>query len=65
MLRVMRNHRRAAYGAAVGYEGVSTAPVPLDDESCTDKDLVTHARQAWDKPSISVKPMATAMPSQR
>ena len=31
MLRVMRNHRRAAYGAAVGYEGVKTAPVPLDD----------------------------------
>ncbi len=48
MLRVMRNHRRAAYGAAVGYEGVRTAPVPLDDESCSDKDLVTHARKAWD-----------------
>ncbi len=31
MLRVMRNHRRAAYGAAVGYEEVKTAPVPLDD----------------------------------
>ena len=49
MLRVMRNHRRAAYGAAVGYEGVKTAPVPLDDASCPDKALVAHARAAWDK----------------
>ncbi len=30
MLRVMRNHRRAAYGEASGYEGLSTLPVPLD-----------------------------------
>jgi ribonucleoside-diphosphate reductase alpha chain len=49
MLRVMRNHRRAAYGAAVGYEGVKMAPVPLDDASCPDKVLVAHARAAWDK----------------
>jgi ribonucleoside-diphosphate reductase alpha chain len=49
MARVMRNHRRAAYGAAVGYEGVKTAPVPLDDASCPDKVLVAHARAAWDK----------------
>ena len=44
MLRVMRNHRRAAYGAAVGYEELKTAPVPLDDASCPDKALVAHAR---------------------
>ncbi|QIG50733.1 vitamin B12-dependent ribonucleotide reductase [Nordella sp. HKS 07] len=49
MLRVMRNHRRAAYGAAVGYEGVKTAPVPLDELSCLDKTLIAHARAAWDK----------------
>ncbi|CAN5526441.1 vitamin B12-dependent ribonucleotide reductase [soil metagenome] len=49
MLRVMRNHRRAAYGAAVGYEGVRTPPVPLDDASCSDKALIAHARAAWDK----------------
>jgi ribonucleoside-diphosphate reductase alpha chain len=48
MLRVMRNHRRAAYGAAVGYEGVRTAPVPIDAEACPDQDLVAHARKAWD-----------------
>ncbi|NMD08720.1 MAG: vitamin B12-dependent ribonucleotide reductase, partial [Phyllobacteriaceae bacterium] len=39
MLRVMRNHRRAAYGAAVGYEGVATAPVPLDENDLKDKSL--------------------------
>ncbi|MBV9634436.1 MAG: adenosylcobalamin-dependent ribonucleoside-diphosphate reductase, partial [Methylobacteriaceae bacterium] len=30
MLRVIRNHRRAAYGEAAGYEALATAPVPLD-----------------------------------
>src|SRR6201991_1096928 len=30
MLRVMRNHRRAAHGEAEGYEALSTDPVPLD-----------------------------------
>jgi ribonucleoside-diphosphate reductase alpha chain len=48
MLRVMRNHRRAAYGASVGYEAVRTAPVPLDEGELHDKDLVAHARKAWD-----------------
>ena len=44
MLRVIRNHRRAAYGDAVGYEELATAPVPLDDASCPDKALVADAR---------------------
>ena len=48
MLRVMRNHRRAAYGAAVGYEHVQIAPVPLDETDCPDRDLIAHARKAWD-----------------
>ena len=30
MLRVMRNHRRAARGEAAGYEKLAIAPVPLD-----------------------------------
>ena len=29
MLRVMRNHRRAAYGETKGYEGLAVMPVPL------------------------------------
>ena len=48
MLRVMRNHRRAAYGAAVGYEGVNVAPVPLDENDLPDKSLAAAARRAWD-----------------
>ena len=49
MLRVMRNHRRAAYGAAVGYEDVATAPVPLDENDLPDKALAAAARRAWDR----------------
>ena len=33
MLRVIRNHRRAAYGDADGYEELSVAAVPLDHAS--------------------------------
>jgi ribonucleoside-diphosphate reductase alpha chain len=48
MLRVIRNHRRAAYGESEGYEQLSIAPVPLDAASCPDPLLVAAARQAWD-----------------
>ncbi|MHA1158589.1 MAG: vitamin B12-dependent ribonucleotide reductase, partial [Alphaproteobacteria bacterium] len=47
MLRVMRNHRRAAHGIASGYEGLHVSPVPLDTASCTDKRLVERAQTAW------------------
>ncbi len=49
MLRVMRNHRRAAYGERTGYETVATPPVPLDHKSCPDQALVAHAKRAWDR----------------
>ncbi|MBS7540230.1 vitamin B12-dependent ribonucleotide reductase [Ancylobacter lacus] len=49
MLRVIRNHRRAAYGEATGYEGLNTNPVPLDHAACPLPILVDHARSAWDK----------------
>ena len=49
MLRVIRNHRRAAHGETTGYEALSTLPVPLDHASCPDKTLVAHARAAWDR----------------
>jgi ribonucleoside-diphosphate reductase alpha chain len=49
MLKVIRNHRRAAYGDKAGYEGLSVAPVPLDGDACPDQDLVNAARWAWDK----------------
>src|SRR3954449_10594465 len=48
MLRVMRNHRRAAYGEAAGYEKLAVAPVPLDHAACPDPELIAHAKQAWD-----------------
>ena len=49
MLRVMRNHRRAAYGEASGYEDLSTKPVALIHDHCPDHDLIDHAKAAWDK----------------
>ena len=48
MLRVIRNHRRAAYNERTGYEKVATPPVPLDHASCPDKALIAHAKAAWD-----------------
>ncbi|MDE3060218.1 MAG: vitamin B12-dependent ribonucleotide reductase, partial [Pseudomonadota bacterium] len=48
MLRVMRNHARAAYGETKGYEELSILPVPLDIEHCPDKGLVKAAKKAWD-----------------
>ncbi|MGB3643349.1 MAG: vitamin B12-dependent ribonucleotide reductase [Mesorhizobium sp.] len=49
MLRVMRNHRRAAYGDKDGYEKLSVNPVPLNADHIWQKDLVAHARAAWDR----------------
>lgn len=49
MLRVIRNHRRAAHGEANGYEGLSVNPVPLDHASCPDQNLIAHAKAVWDK----------------
>ncbi|MCK1734886.1 vitamin B12-dependent ribonucleotide reductase [Bradyrhizobium sp. 138] len=48
MLRVIRNHRRAAHGQSNGYEALSVNPVPLDLVSCPQVDLVSHAQAAWD-----------------
>jgi ribonucleoside-diphosphate reductase alpha chain len=48
MLKVIRNHRRAAYGLTSGYEGLQINPVPLDAENCPDAALVAAARLAWD-----------------
>ena len=49
MLRVMRNHRRAARGEAAGYEKLATAPVPLDRSALPYAMLADHAKAAWDK----------------
>ncbi len=49
MLRVMRNHARAANGEASGYEALAIAPVPLDHAALKDKALGDHARKAWER----------------
>ncbi|HVC54611.1 MAG TPA: adenosylcobalamin-dependent ribonucleoside-diphosphate reductase, partial [Stellaceae bacterium] len=48
MLRVIRNHRRAAHGETAGYEHLATPPVPLDAANCPDQPLVAAAAAAWD-----------------
>ncbi len=52
MLRVIRNHARAAEGQADGYEQLSVAPTPLDHVSLQKagaawRDLSEAARGAW------------------
>ena len=49
MLRVIRNHRRAAHGEAAGYEGLSIPPVPLDAANCPNAELAAAARRGWDR----------------
>jgi ribonucleoside-diphosphate reductase alpha chain len=49
MLRVIRNHARAAHGEEFGYEFLNVNPVPLDHASCPDPILVERARSAWDR----------------
>ena len=48
MLRVIRNHRRAAYGHKDGYEELNTNPVPLVIENVRDTNLGMEAQKCWD-----------------
>ncbi|MDF1595482.1 MAG: vitamin B12-dependent ribonucleotide reductase [Acidimicrobiia bacterium] len=47
MLRVIRNHRRAAYGAT-DFEEIGHEVMAVDDTQCP-VDLVTAARSSWDR----------------
>ncbi|KQP72542.1 ribonucleotide-diphosphate reductase subunit alpha [Methylobacterium sp. Leaf111] len=49
MLKVIRNHRRAAHGEAEGYEFLSIAPVPLDLANVPQADIAERAKHAWDR----------------
>src|SRR4029077_10137925 len=49
MLRIIRNHRRAAHGERTGYEKVATPPVPLDHKGCPDPRMIERAEHAWDR----------------
>ena len=49
MLRVIRNHRRAAYNApASDYEELSITPKGIDPERCPQR-LLQAARETWDR----------------
>ncbi|HEB53909.1 MAG TPA: adenosylcobalamin-dependent ribonucleoside-diphosphate reductase, partial [bacterium] len=49
MLRVIRNHRRAAYAASASeYEGLSITPAGIDARRCP-SDLLESARECWDR----------------
>jgi ribonucleoside-diphosphate reductase alpha chain len=48
MLRVIRNHRRAAHGDREGYEDLAIPPAPIAAADCPDPALVAAARAAWD-----------------
>jgi ribonucleoside-diphosphate reductase alpha chain len=49
MLRVIRNHRRAAYNASrEDYEGLTIKPMGIDPDECP-TDLLKAAREAWDR----------------
>jgi ribonucleoside-diphosphate reductase alpha chain len=47
MLRVMRNHRAAAYDASEAYEGLSVKPIGINAKYCPDY-LLSAATKAWD-----------------
>jgi len=49
MLRVIRNHRRAAYGETEGYEGLAVKPVALDRDNVPDTRLAALAAASWDE----------------
>ena len=47
MLRVVRNHARAAGALSAPFEDLATDPVALDDANCPDEALVAAARDSW------------------
>ncbi|MEQ8698111.1 MAG: vitamin B12-dependent ribonucleotide reductase, partial [Bauldia litoralis] len=47
MLRVIRNHRRAARGDTDGYESLSVNPVAINHTTCPDPALAGAAAAAW------------------
>ncbi len=49
MLRVIRNHRRAATGGTEPYEGLTVAPVPFIRAQCPDHGLAGAVADVWDE----------------
>ncbi|WDI32027.1 vitamin B12-dependent ribonucleotide reductase [Hyphococcus flavus] len=51
MLRVLRNHRRACVGTAIGgaFEGLTTEPMQLDADAAPFKNVTDAARRVWNE----------------
>lgn len=49
MMRVMRNHRAAAYGQKEGYEKLTIFPQPLKAEDCPLPNFIEAAKKSWDE----------------
>ncbi len=49
MLRVIKNHKKAADGYKDGYDSLTIRPVPLIKEDCSITELPKAATLAWDK----------------
>jgi ribonucleoside-diphosphate reductase alpha chain len=49
MLRVISNHRNAAYGGVSKYENLTVTPVPLNPQNCPNPKLSRAAEKAWDQ----------------
>ncbi len=68
MLRVIRNHRRAAYGQTDGYEQLAVLPVALDHATLAAKlgengaELSARAKAAWDRALEGGEKHGTATP---
>ncbi|MFO1107050.1 MAG: vitamin B12-dependent ribonucleotide reductase [Amaricoccus sp.] len=48
MMRVIRNHARAAEGVLTGYDGLAIPPVALDHANCPDRALLNLAHTVWE-----------------
>ena len=66
MLRVIRNHRRAAYGETEGYEACRCGRCRSMPTNCPDADLVTRRAPGLGRSAVaSASPTATATPRRR
>ena len=48
MIRVISNHRNAAYGGISEYKNLTVTPVALNAKNCPDPELSKAAQRAWD-----------------
>src|SRR5882762_8650869 len=65
MLRVIRNHRRAAHGETTGYERLAIPPVPLDAVNCPDHPLAWRRAPPGTRHWRSARSTASATPRRR